>query len=78
MSNKSPFEIRLDVLEMAKDFLDRQAEINMEFATETFAHLVETGKAVASEWEKYAPVPYTIQDITDKANELYGFILKTK
>jgi hypothetical protein len=78
MSNKSPFEIRLDVLEMAKDFLDKQAAINMEFATESFALLVESGKAVAEQWQDYAPVPYTIQDITDKANELYGFIMKTR
>ena len=78
MSNKSPFEIRLDVLAMAKDFLDKQAAVNMEFATETFANLVEIGKATAEEWEKFAPVPYTIQDITDKANELYGFIMKTR
>lgn len=78
MSNKTPYEIRLDVLEMAKDFLDKQAGINMEFAAETFANLVAAGKAVAEEWEKFAPVPYTIQDITDKANELYGFIMKTK
>jgi hypothetical protein len=78
MSAKTPFEIRLDVLAMAKDFLDKQAEINVEFAAETFQHLVETGKAVAEQWQDYAPVPYTIQDITDKANELYGFIMKTK
>ena len=75
---KSPFEIRLDVLAMAKDFLDKQAGINMEFAAETFSHLVSSGNAVAEQWQEYAPVPYTIQDITDKANELYGFIMKTK
>ena len=78
MSAKTPFEIRLDVLAMAKDFLDKQAGINMEFAAETFSHLVASGKAVAEQWQEFAPVPYTIQDITDKANELYGFIVKTK
>jgi len=78
MSAKTPFEIRLDVLAMAKDFLDKQATINMEFAAETFANLIESGKAVAEQWQEFAPVPYTIQDITDKANELYGFILKNK
>lgn len=78
MSAKTPYEIRLDVLAMAKDFLDKQAAVNMEFATETFENLVESGKVLAEQWQEFVPVPYTIQDITDKANELYGFIVKTK
>jgi hypothetical protein len=74
MSNKTPYELRLDVLVMAKDFLDKQAVVNTDFATKTFQHMVDTGKAVTSEWEKFIPIPYTIKDITDKAKELYQFV----
>lgn len=78
MSAKTPFEIRLEVLQMAKEFLDKQAEINTDFAVATFTELVKFGTKTAEQWQEFAPVPYTIQDITDKANELYGFIMKTK
>lgn len=78
MSAKTPFEIRLEVLQMAKEFLDKQAEIQLDFAVASFAELVKFGKKTAEQWQEFAPVPYTIKELTDKANELYGFILKTK
>ena len=31
MSNKNPFEIRAEMLQMAKDYMDQQYHMNVEF-----------------------------------------------
>jgi hypothetical protein len=78
MSNKNPFEIRLDLIQMAKDYLDAQAKVNTDFATKVFSEMVANGRATTEQWQNFVPAQYTIKDITDKANELYGFIVKNK
>ena len=40
MTNKNPFEIRADILAMAKDYMDKQVELN----TTLFSQMVEAGK----------------------------------
>lgn len=74
MSNQNPYEIRLNVLQMAKDYLDRQTEIHLEFAKEAFLKSVEAGKDFQDAWLKFAPKTYTIEELNAKATELYSFI----
>jgi hypothetical protein len=76
MTTKNPFEIRTDILAMAKDYMDRQYEVNMSFASMAFEKMVETGKATQEEWQKYAPKQYDIAELTKKAEELYSFVTK--
>jgi hypothetical protein len=76
MTTKNPFEIRSDILAMAKDYMDRQFEVNMHFATMTFEKMVETGKITKEEWEKLVPKQYDIAELTKKAEELYSFVTK--
>jgi hypothetical protein len=76
MASKTPFEIRLEVLQMAKEYMDRQAAINVEFATETFMALVEAGEAAGEQWEQYIPQAYSAAELMNKANEFYSFIIK--
>lgn len=71
MSNKNPFEIRSEMLEMAKDYLDKQWQMNLQFTQQMF----EQGKKSAEEMQE-ALTPYTIEDITEKAKELYSFVSK--
>jgi hypothetical protein len=73
-SGKSGFEIRLEVLQMAKEYMDKQAKLNAEFAAEAFDIAVRANKATLEQWEQFAPKGYTIQDVMDKATELYKFI----
>jgi hypothetical protein len=74
--SKTPYEIRLEILQMAKDHLDAAFKAQVDFATQMSAALIAANKATIEEMQKLAPVGYTIDDITKKAAELYAFILK--
>lgn len=76
MTNKNPFEIRSDILGMAKEYLDRQHEINLQFAQQAFDKAVEAGKVAADQWKQYVPQMYSMDDLMKKAQELYGFVSK--
>ena len=58
----NPFEIRADVLAMAKDYMDRQQEIAAEFAKHAFNAALgsdtTTGgtSSVASRWREYLQI----------------------
>jgi hypothetical protein len=69
MSNKNPFEIRTEMLAMAKDYLDKQWEMNYMFANQMF----EEGKKTAEEMQEVMK-PYSMEELTEKAKELYTFV----
>ena len=71
MSNKNPFEIRTEMLAMAKDYLDKQWEMNYMFVERMF----EEGKKTAEEMQE-AMKPYSMEELTEKAKELYSFVSK--
>lgn len=71
MSNKNPFEIRSEVLELAKDYMDKQIQMNIEYAEKMQA----LGKIQADEYMK-AFTPYTFEDMMEKAKEMYSFVTK--
>jgi hypothetical protein len=70
----NPFEIRTQMLEMAKQYLEQQQEINTAFAKQVFDQLVVSGQKVQTDWQDYAPKMYNFEEITAKAKELYGFV----
>lgn len=76
MSNKNPFELRFDVLRMAKEMMDQQYEL----ANQQFYQMVdqarEQNKDIQDIFEKYTPQMYQPKEIMDKADELYKFITK--
>lgn len=74
MSNKNPFELRTDILAMAKDYMDQQYNLNLQFAQRAFEEAVTAQKVSADAWKKYVPEMYTIEDLMKKAQELYGFV----
>ena len=71
MANKNPFEIRADMLAMAKDYMDQQYQINMDFVR----NLYDENKATVKEFQK-ACEPYSIEEMMKKAQELYSFVSK--
>jgi len=71
MSNKNPFEIRQEVLAMAKDYMDQAWHMNYEFARQMF----EQNKKTAEEVQQ-ALKPYSIEELMKKAQELYAFVCK--
>lgn len=71
MSNKNPFEIRTEMLAMAKDYLDQQWQLNYMFAEKLF----DRGKKTAEEMQE-AMKMYSTDELMEKAKELYSFVSK--
>ena len=76
MSNKNPFEIRLETLKMAKDMMDQQLGMQMDFAHRMIDQAKETGADVKETLDKYTPDMYNPTKIIEKASELYEYISK--
>ena len=75
-SSKSPYEIRLTLLQMAQDYLQAQTAIQLDMANKMADHLISTQKATLEEAAKLMPKMYSIDEVVKKANELYGFVQK--
>ena len=71
MSNKNPFELRAEVLGMAKDYMDQAWQMNLEFTRSMF----EQGKKTVDDMQT-AFTPYDIKDLMAKAQEMYSFVTK--
>ena len=73
---KNPYEIRFDLLNMAKDMLDRQYEQASNMAWCAFEKAAEQNKDVYKEMEKYVPKMFTPEEIIAQAEKLQSFINK--
>lgn len=71
MTNKNPFELRADVLAMAKDYLDEQYRINTTAAQKLF----EVGQKSQQELQDAMKV-YDVQTLTETATQMYDFVKK--
>jgi hypothetical protein len=78
--NKNGFEIRLEVLKMAKEMLDQQYSEASNVYWTTINNMAETWNKSASELieqtQAMKPMMYSPEDIMKKAQELYGFVSK--
>jgi hypothetical protein len=73
---KNPYEIRFDLLKMAKDMLDRQYEQSAAMAWETMTKAMETNESLYKEVDKYVPKMFSPEEIIDQAERLQKFINK--
>lgn len=69
MTSKNPYEIRSDILELAKEYMDKQSELNSEYAKK----LMEAGNVGRQEYLE-AFKPYSFEDLMAKATEMYSFV----
>jgi len=76
MSNKNPFEIRFDVLAMAKELMDKQYEQSQNQFWAALDQAKDQQKDVTEIFEKYTPKMYQPHEIMEKAEELYQFVTK--
>lgn len=76
MSN--PYQIRTDILAMAKDMLDKQYESQMKVAQTMYEVNKENMELATEAWNKYIPKMYTMEEVMEKANELYSFVSEKK
>lgn len=71
MSNKNPFEIRSEMLQLAKDYMDQQYQMNIMFAEK----MVDEGKKTVEEL-KDSYTMYSMDELMEKAKEMYTFVAK--
>jgi len=71
MPNKNPFEIRADILQLAKEYMDQQYDMNIQFAENMMS---EGEKSMSEVKETYKM--YSMDDLMEKAKEMYSFVSK--
>lgn len=74
MTNKNPFEIRLDVLKMAQEMMDRELELNTQKYYHQIDAVKQTNIGALSGVVNTAPKMYTPEDVVAKASALYNFV----
>jgi len=67
--NKNPFEIRAEMLAMAKDYMDQTWHRNIDFMQQ----LLDSNKATVEQMQE-ALQPYTMEELMEKAKEMYSFV----
>lgn len=76
MSSKNPFELRFEVLTMAKELADRQYEMAQQQYWTYMEQALKHSEDVSKVMEKYTPKMYQPAEIMEKAEELYKFVTK--
>jgi len=71
MTTKNPFEIRAEMLQLAKDYMDQSYHMNLNFMQKAF----EEGKKTFEEYQA-ATRMYSTEDLVKKAQEMYSFVSK--
>jgi len=69
MANKNPFEIRADMLQLAKEYMDQQYHMNVQFAEQ----MMEQGKKSIEDIQGSYKM-YSMEDLMEKAKEMYSFV----
>lgn len=69
---KNAFEIRSDILALAKDYMDKQAQINVDFTKA----LIAAGTASAQEMAKSMQAAYSMDDLLKTADKMYSFVTR--
>lgn len=69
MTNKNTFEIRSEVLQLAKEYMDEQHHLNLRYCEK----MIEQGKIRNEEWLNSFK-PYTFEEMMEKAKEMYDFV----
>lgn len=72
--SKNPYEIRFDLLTMAKELLDRQYEQASNMAWEAMTKAMESNKDIYKDIDKYVPKMFTPEEIITQAEKLQSFI----
>ena len=76
--SKNPYQIRTDMLAMAKDIMDKNYDVQMQIAQNMFDANKENAEQAMEAWNKYVPKMYTPEEVMAKAKELYSFVQDDK
>lgn len=67
--SKNPFEIRAEMLQLAKEYMDQQYHMNVQFAESMMEQGQKTIEDVKASYEMYS-----MDDLMEKAKEMYSFV----
>ncbi len=73
-TNKTPFEIRTELLHIAKDYLDKQYEVHLELCRAAHMELIKSSIVAQNELEKVLPQLYDFSKIEELATKLNSFV----
>ena len=76
MSN--PYQLRTDILQMAKDILDKQYDMQMEVAYRAMDLYKENAEQALDAYKKYVPKSITPEEVREQAEKLYAFVSEKK
>lgn len=75
MTNKTnPYELRVDLLQMAQEYLQNQYEANLEYSKALAEQSLKAGVQLQQNMAELVPKFYDFEDIVNKAKELYNFV----
>jgi hypothetical protein len=69
--NKNPFELRAEMLQLAKEYMDQQYHMNVQFAENMVAQGKKTVEDIQDTYKMYS-----MEELMAKAKEMYGFVAK--
>jgi len=69
MTHKNPFEIRAEMLHLAKDYMDTQQQMNIQFANDRYKQSKKNMQNVQETYKMYSR-----DDVIKKAKEMYSFV----
>ena len=69
--NKNPFELRAEMLQLAKEYMDQQYHMNVQFAENMVAQGKKTVEDIQDTYKMYS-----MEDLMAKAKEMYSFVAK--
>ena len=76
MSN--PYQIRTDVMSMAKEMLDKAYDTQMTLAYAVMNQYKENSEQALDAWDRYVPKMYTPGELKKQAETLYEFVSNDK
>ena len=70
---KNPFEIRAEMLQLAKDYMDQQHKMNVQFTEDLIKESGEARTTFQRQLED-AYKMYSMDELMEKAKEMYNFV----
>lgn len=74
----NPYQIRYDVLNMAKEMMDKQYDMQMSLAYKMMDMAKDNSEEMLEAWNKYIPKAITPEEIKAQADKLYEFVTDKK
>lgn len=73
--SKTPYELRFDILQMAREIVERSYDEKYNMAWSYINDCMEKGKELTKQkFDELAPNPISADEIKAKARELYEFV----